>query len=321
MIAVAMKQLCLIFALSILPTYLYSQTIGDSVIVYVDNRLELNIAIPDYAELKSSDSVITALEAFLRVLPDVESQLSSSSAELVRFSVGKSLTIEPGDPKLTYLIKDGEASNTGFRDRVIISGEGFSIFMTTADLFMITDLPLIECLEKVIAMLPEKTAMSKSLYYQCIGNEVLELENKHRTNRLDFLELHLGAGAGLIRNNWVADLSFEVGLGLVKKGVVKFNPYLSTNLIFDFDEEGDIDLNMFLNIGYHPHLVKDPKKSIFLGVELGFLIVNQGDLFEGTTFKLGVNWSPLKGVYVGPQLYATDNFNKVFPGIRIGFGL
>jgi len=48
MIAVTKKQLCLIFALSILPTYLFSQGIGDSVIVYVDNRLELNVAVPDY---------------------------------------------------------------------------------------------------------------------------------------------------------------------------------------------------------------------------------------------------------------------------------
>ena len=109
MIAVTMKQLCLILIISILPTYLYSQVIGDSVIVYVDNRLELNVAIPDYAELKTSDSVIIALETFLRILPEVESQLSSSKAEIVRFSVGNSLTIEPGDPKLTYLIKDGEA--------------------------------------------------------------------------------------------------------------------------------------------------------------------------------------------------------------------
>jgi len=316
-----MKQLCLIFAISILPTYLFCQLIGDSVIVYVDNRLELNVAVPDYADLGSSDSVIMALAAFLKVLIEVEDQLSSSKAEMVRFSVGNSLTIEPGDPKLTYLIKDGEASYTGFRDRVIISGDEFSIFMTTADLLKISELPLIECLEKVIAMLPERTSMSKSLYYQCVDDQVLELEDKNRFNRLDFLELHLGAGAGLVKNNWVADLSFEVGLGITKKGDVKHNPYLSTNLIFDFDDEGAIDLNMFLNIGYHPNIVKDPKKSTFLGVEIGYLIVNQGDLFEGTTFKFGVNWSPLKGVYVGPQLYATDNFKKVFPGIRIGFGL
>jgi len=54
------------------------------------------------------------------------------------------------------------------------------------------------------------------------------------------------------------------------------------------DDEGDIDLNMFLNIGYHPHIEKEPKKSTFLGVELGYLIVNQGDLFEGTTLNWGL---------------------------------
>jgi len=64
--------------------------------------------------------VIIALEAFLKVLSEIESQLSPSKAELVRFSVGNSLTIEPGDPKLTYLIKDGEARNTGFRDSVTL---------------------------------------------------------------------------------------------------------------------------------------------------------------------------------------------------------
>ena len=50
---------------------------------------------------------------------------------------------------------------------------------------------------------------------------------------------------------------------------------------------------------------------------------NKGDLFGDNTFRLGLNWSLMKGrsVYVSPQLYFTDNFNTVFPGIRIGFGL
>jgi hypothetical protein len=154
-----------------------------------------------------------------------------------------------------------------------------------------------------------------------VNNEILELKSEDHTNgKIDFLELGLTAGAGLVKNNWVADLSFMAGLGLVRKGVTKYQPYLSTDLIFDFDDSGDIDLNMFLNIGYRPNIIKDPKNSTFLGVDIGYLVVSQGMLFEGTTFKLGVNWSPLKGVFVGPRLYATDNFNRVFPGIRIGFG-
>jgi len=298
------------------------QGMGDSVIIYIENRVELKVAVPDYTHLKTSNQVTKGLEEFLKRLPEISNQLSSSAADLIQYSVGNHLTIEPGDQKVTYMIKDGVTSNTGFRDKVIITGEKFVIFITTTDLLKISDISLSKCLERVIAELPEKASMSRSLYYQCAEDTVLELENMHHNNgRLDFLELNLGAGAGLVKNNWVADLSFAVGVGIVKKGVPKYHPYLSTNLIFDFDDEGSIDLNMFLNLGYRPNIVKDIKKSTFLGIELGYLIVNQGALFEDNTFRLGVNWSPLKGVFVGPQLYATDNFNKVFPGIRIGFGI
>jgi hypothetical protein len=316
-----MKQLCLILAISTLSNYMNSQSLGDSVIVYIENRVELNVAIPDYINLKSSDKVATALEEFQRMLPELEGQLAPAAPELVKFIVGGSVTIEPGDPKYTYLITDGTLRNTGYRDQVIITGDNYKILITAVDLVTVADIPLATCLEKVIMMLPEKTRVSKSLYYQCVNNEILELKSEDHTNgKIDFLELGLTAGAGLVKNKWVADLSFMAGLGLVRKGVTKYQPYLSTDLIFDFDDSGDIDLNMFLNIGYRPNIIKDPKNSTFLGVDIGYLVVSQGMLFEGTTFKLGVNWSPLKGVFVGPRLYATDNFNRVFPGIRIGFG-
>jgi len=316
-----MKQLCLILAISTLSNYLSSQSLGDSVIVYIDNRVELNVAVPDYITLKSTDKVASALEEFQQKLPDIEGQLSPAAPELVKFVVGGSITIEPGDPRYTYLITDGILRNTGYRDQVIITGDNFKILITTVDLATVAHLPLVACLEKVIMILPERTRMSKSLYYQCIDDQISELKDRHHANgKIDFLELGLTAGAGLVKNNWVADLSFVAGLGLVQKGVTKYQPYMSTDLIFDFDESGDIDLNMFLNIGYRPNIVKDLKKSTFLGVDVGYLIVNQGALFDGTTFKLGVNWSPLKGVFVGPRLYATDNFKSIFPGIRIGFG-
>lgn len=317
-----MKQLCLILAALLLSNYLFSQSLGDSVIVYIDNRIALNIAIPDYIDLKSSDKVVSALQDFQSMLPDIEDQLSPTTADLVTFTMGGSVTIEPGDPKYTYLITDGSLRNTGYRDKVIITGDDFRILITATDLTGITEFGLVSCLEKVVDILPERTRMSRSLYYQCIDQQVESLEHMNHTNgKLDFIELGLNAGAGLVKNNWVGDLSFAIGLGIVKKGVPKYNPYLSSNLLFEFDDTGSIDLDMFLNIGYRPNIVKDTGKSMFLGIEVGYLIVNQGELFDGNTFKLGVNWSPIKGVFVGPQLYATDNFKSVFPGIRVGFGI
>ena len=313
-----MKQLCIILAISMLPTLGFGQHIGDSVIVYVDNRVEIKVAVPDFADLKTSDSVLFALEEFERIIPELADQLPSGSADLVKFSVGSSLTVEPGDPKIIYLSKDGKLSYTGFRDQAIIKGENYTIFITITDLLKISDLPLSNCFEKVIAMLPEKSHSSRSLYYECIDGNITELENKN--NKPDFLELQFGAGAGLVKSSWVADLSIGISLGLNHKGMLRA-PYVSSNLVFDFDAESSMNINTFLNVGYRWNINKKSEKPTNLGVELGYLIVKQGDLFGENTFKLGVNWSPAKFITVSPQLYISDNFKSAFPGIRIGFGI
>ena len=315
---ITMKQLCLILAISGLSMPGFGQFIGDSVIVYVENRVEIKVALPDYNNLKTSDSVTIALQEFKRIMPVLENQLSPGTADFVNFSVGGSLTVEPGDPKVIYLNKDGELTNTGFRDQAIIRGEKFTIFITASDLSKISDLPLSQCFEKVITILPEKTHWAKSLYYECIDEKINELEIKN--NYLDFLELQFGAGAGLIKSTWVADISFGVGLGLNHKGMLRA-PYVSTNMVFDFDAESKMNIITFLNLGYKWNLEKRSEKPNLLGVELGYLIVKQGDFFGENTFKIGVNWSPAKHIYVSPQLYISDNFKTAFPGIRIGFGI
>ena len=99
------------------------------------------------------------------------------------------------------------------------------------------------------------------------------------------------------------------------------SPYVSSNMIFDFNTESNLNINTFLNIGHRWNLDKKSEKPNMLGVELGYLIVKQGDLFGKNTFKLGVNWSPAKHISVSPQLYISDNFKTAYPGIRIGFGL
>ncbi len=313
-----MKQLCLIIAISVLPTLGFCQFIGDSVILYVENRVEIKVAVPDYHKLKTSDSVIVALKEFKRIISGLENQLSPGSADLISYSIGGKLTVEPGDPKIIFMDKDGKLSNTGFRDKAVIRGTDFKIFITISDMSKLSDLPLSNCFEKVIAILPRKTNWSRSIFYECINGNITEIENK--INKMDFLELDLGAGASLIKSNWVADLSFGISLGFNHKGMYR-GPYVSSNLIFDFDEEDKMNINTFLNLGYQWDINKKSEKLEYLGVELGYLISKQGDLFGKNTFKLGVNWSPAKFITVSPQLYISDNFKTAYPAIRIGFGI
>jgi len=312
-----MKHLCLILAL-LIPSFGFSQFSGDSIIIYVNNRVEMKVAVPDYADQEALSRATTVLTEFVGMISDIDSQLTDSP-ELVKYSTGGSLTIEPGESKNIFLVNDGKIKNTGFRDRAILSSENVTIYLTTSDLSKITDQLLEKCLENVIKLLPERKSWSRSLYYECSGEAIKELETKN--NELDFIEINVGAGAGLVRNNWVADLSFGIGLGFNQKGVLKHNPYISTSLLFDFNSEGKAQINTFLNVGFRWNQERKSANRNLLGVELGYLVGKQGDLFDNNTVRFSLNWSPAEAIFVSPQLYATDNFKTIFPGIRIGFGL
>jgi len=314
---ITMKQVCLILAILILPIVGFGQFIGDTVIVYVDNRVEIKVAVEDYEELKKADSIQIALTNFKEFIPQITDQLSSNKADFVKYSIGGELTVEEGDSKIIYLNNDGNLSNTGFRDHAIINGDKYKIFITTSDLSKLIDLDLANCMKNAIAKLPEQTHWPRLISYECKDNAITELENKNM--KTDFLELQFGAGAGLIKSKWVADLSFGVSLGLNHKGMMR-TPYISANMVFDFDLENDMSINTFLNVGYSFDISRKEDKPSMLGFDLGYLIVKQGEMFGENTFKLGATWSPAKHINVSPQLFITDNFKQAFPGIRIGFG-
>ena len=311
-----MRHLCL-FLIALIPTIGFAKVKSDTIIVYVDNRLEMKIAIPDFAEKSNVSEVVTALKELESLLPDIKDQLNPDGPELIKYTSGNSVTIEPGDPKTIFLEKDGRMSNTGFRDQAIIATEKSKIWITTTDISKVNDWPVSSCFEHVVAELPDYIRWSKTISYECIDGKVKELESKN--NEFDMLGLQAGAGAGLIKGQWVADLSFGVSLGLNKKGVSR-GPYISSNMIFDFDAENNVNINTFLNLGYKWTLNSSSKDPMTFGMDIGYLAWKQGDLFGENTVKLSFNWSPAKHVYVSPQLYVTDNFKQAFPGVRIGFG-
>jgi hypothetical protein len=181
----------------------------------------------------------------------------------------------------------------------------------------VRDMDLIGCVNKMKTQLPDGIRWSKTVNYECTDGEVRLLDNKN--NEFDMLEIQFGAGAGLIKSRWVADVSLGLSLGLHHKGIPR-GPYISSNMIFDFDAENKMNINTFLNLGYSFNIASKNEEPDMLGVEVGYLISRQGDLFGENTLKFGVNWSPVNLVNVSPHLYVTDNFKQAFPGVRIGFG-
>ena len=309
------RLLGLLLLASVCPNLSVGQPLSDSVILYVDNRAELTVAVADYSDLVSSEDVTSMLQEFQRIVPVL--QLRPDTAEIIRYDTEGGVGVEAGNQRTVYLRKEGVLTLTGVRDMAILQGGAFRMTITTTDMSTITDLSLVTCLEKAIAILPEGSRWSQSLYYACNGDSVTLIEKKN--NELDFLELNLGAGVGLVKQQWVPDISAGIGIGFAKKGKVR-TPYVSSNALFDFDAEDQMNVNVFLNVGYGWDISRQTNKKEMLGLEVGYLVSRQGELFGDNTFKLGAHWSPVKGVFVSPHLYFTDDFDRVFPGVRIGLG-
>ncbi|MEQ8713136.1 MAG: hypothetical protein RIC80_08960 [Cyclobacteriaceae bacterium] len=310
----------MVIALFGMPHASFSQSIGDTVIFYVDRMVEVKISVSDYSQLGNNGEIPQVLTAFGNVLPILEASLLGDQPELIRFQPDGSISIEPGDQSIIYQQGPGGLVNTGFRDRAVIAREDFEITISSGDISSISELALDQYLLGVINKLPPKTMRSRTLYFECTGQQTNELSNRHVTNPpMEFLELELGAGAGLVRNNWMTDVSLGVGVDFNKKGAHRY-PYISTNMLFDFSENKEINVNTFLNLGYGWNVTKFSPRKDKLFVELGYLISRQGDLFEENTLRFGFKWSTVKGVYVNPHIYASDGLNNIYPGVRIGFG-
>lgn len=158
-----MKHLCLIFAIIILPSLASSQEVRDTVVVYIDNRIEIRIALEDYTELKTTDKIGQTLEDFSKLLPQFSAKLHADTPELVRYKVDSELTVAPGSPQQIYLVKEGDLSDTGIRDKAIIIDKDFQLMITTTDLMSIADMALASCMQHVGEAMAERTRWSKSL--------------------------------------------------------------------------------------------------------------------------------------------------------------
>ena len=321
-----MRHLCLAITLmfTIYISNAADQAPGDTILIYLDNQVELKVALPDYAEYSNEHEAAEVLTKFLDHITGIKDQLDPEKPEIVEFIPGEKIVVKPGENAFVFLESEQGLSSTGYRDVAILKGEKVHITITTSDLSTIGEINFTDCINQLSGELPEKSRHSKTLGYEYKNEALSYSEALSQTNQpLDFLEFSIGAGGGLVRGQWVADLTGEISIELNKKGRMRYNPYLSTNSLFSFNTEGKLEVNSFLNAGFRWNMEKTDPKPDWLGVEVGYLYRNRGDLFGDNTFRLGLNWSLVKGrsVYVSPQLYFTDNFNTVFPGIRVGFGL
>lgn len=319
------RKLCLIlltvFAISSVQAQKFVG-LGDTIVVYIDNRIEVKLSVADYSTFSEDHEAYKLLMEFQDLVPDISGRLDSESPDKVTFNGDDMLVVQKGDLNYQFLLSEQGISDTGFRDIAVLRNDNNYVKITTTDLSTLSDVQLQKCFEELISILPERKNNSYRAIFECNNGAITLLEDELSTgSSIDAVGLTTGTGAGLIKSTWVADFSIELGFLLNKKGVLRYNPYISTNFVLDFNSENNMNVNSFLNLGFRWNQDKESDKPDWLGLEIGYLFSHQGSLFEENTVKVGLNWSLIKGrsVYVSPQLYFTDN--TLYPAIRIGIGL
>jgi hypothetical protein len=79
-------------------------------------------------------------------------------------------------------------------------------------------------------------------------------------------------------------------------------------------------MNSFLELGFGFNVNRNKPDRTFHRVALGYLLQSEGGYFSKNTFKLSYNYPVIKDVIkVTPELYFTDKFRTIFPGLSIKF--
>ncbi|MEO1055084.1 MAG: hypothetical protein AAFX87_30900 [Bacteroidota bacterium] len=161
-----------------------------------------------------------------------------------------------------------------------------------------------------------------SINTEVIENKVGNL-NIDKANALDELELSWGIGAGVIRNTIAPDMGLRLVLRFRNKNnLVKRKMGVLTTLHYLFDRGEDGDFNMHINTfvsGFYGFNLSGDKDPRWLSLGIGYLVNESGGYFSGDTFKITAqfetNWN---SVDIAPELFITDDFGTIFPGIRFG---
>lgn len=153
-----------------------------------------------------------------------------------------------------------------------------------------------------------------SPYNENITQRFTYTENKATPS----VDLHMSTGLSFIKT--APALQAEVKLAYTWDNAGYKTSYcLSYDWNFSFDENDTRSINSFVNLsGLEDKFLT--KLKTMAGIDMGYLVFRQGDLYEKNTFRLGFGF---KGDfwYFSPQMYFPGKFKGVYPGLRVLIGI
>lgn len=291
----------------------------DSVNVKIEDRSSLNLAIYNYEDLGDNlENDLKSLRLILTETKDIPEKISYS----IHFEPDNLVSIKQSPPGERIIWENGEQTRVQFNNHCYITSDNYNLQIQFNELeALISDSLIIKLKEVIDTTNNIQGRFSSTFNYSFQGDHLSHNKQFDEINgKMDFIHLKGGVGVSLIKNQPVIDLSAEVGFVFSKKGILKNQYYLSYNQMFDWADSSKVNLNGFLNVGYRYNLSKTAGSPNWLGVELGYLVGRNGDLFGKDTFKFAVNWELGRYISVSPQLYLSGDFKEFYPAVRIGFG-
>lgn len=159
------------------------------------------------------------------------------------------------------------------------------------------------------------------------------IDNKTKIQRVGppaspFLSLQPGVGVGLIRNQWVPSLNFDVQLIPSQFKRVGYQVGYTSNFFFQQGADGGFQTfrNDFLSVGIA--FYRANKGSRFTNFNrqiasfyVGLPVYRSGSYFDSNTIRFGGTIYQNKVFKVQPDFYMNGFFKNVIPGLRLVVGL
>nr|NQU94189.1 hypothetical protein [Bacteroidota bacterium] len=141
----------------------------------------------------------------------------------------------------------------------------------------------------------------------------------------DMISFSGTVAASLVRDKLVPSVDLQLGVMIGKKTLLRhmIKAEASMLYIFNQDPEGQYstDINTFLGVSYFLNPSKNPDKPRWFGVGLSYLVWRNGSFFDENTFRFTVGARFGKHFSAMPELYISDGFKKVMPGLRLQLSL
>ena len=166
-------------------------------------------------------------------------------------------------------------------------------------------------------------AYRKSPVQACVDlrkNEPLVHIQSPAYKSLDMLYLTGGIGSGWVKNSFVSDVNFRLGLGFSRKGMIKNIYSIGWSMMYDFSdssEENFFELNHFVSVGWDHNFSDSPLKDKWYGFSVGYLVKRNNDFFKENTFRVSVKKKINDSISIKPELYFNDLLKNIYPGIRV----